>query len=688
MNSALRVATACALILLPGVALAEEGRPIDAATGEDAFDLGQIVVQASAPKDAMVGDSSIGHAAIEAFDRNTLDDAASLIPGVSASNSGGARNERLLYVRGFDRFQVPLSIDGIRVYLPADNRLDYGRFLTQDIAEIQVAKGYVSVLDGPGAMGGAVNLVTMKPTRKLEAEARTTLDLDRSGDYAGYTAFTLLGTKQDAWYAQASFARNFTDHWDLPGGFVSTASEGGGERDFSRSEDWRLNAKIGFTPNATDEYSLSYTRQEGSKNAPLSTVDPANIQRNWTWPWWNIDSIYFLSRTAIGPSATLKTRLYRNGFDNLLSAYDDASQTTQTKRRAFNSYYEDVAWGGSAQLDIAASAADSLGLALHFRRDQHVEFQQSFPSGDTEPPQHNEEDTWSLAAENGLALSVNVSFTAGVSYDWRNLRRAEEYGTPPGGGPDQIFSYPIKDSDAWNAQARLEYRSGGDMRLYASVSSRARFPTIFERFSSRFGGAVSNPDLKVERATNLEIGGETRSGAFRVSGAVFYSHLTDVIVAFPFIYQGQAVTQSRNLGSGNYYGVEISVDGQIRPGLTVGVNYTWVHRDLRDPTNSAFEPTGVPDSKAFFYADWRPVPRLRILPSFDVASDRWTVNTAGTAYFRTGSYAQANLTAEYDVTERLTLGAGVKNAFDELYVLTDGFPEPGRRFFLTASWKN
>lgn len=43
-------------------------------------------------------------------------------------------------MRGFDRFQVPLSIDGVRVYLPADNRIDYGRFLTPDVAEVQVAK--------------------------------------------------------------------------------------------------------------------------------------------------------------------------------------------------------------------------------------------------------------------------------------------------------------------------------------------------------------------------------------------------------------------------------------------------------------------------------------------------------------------------------------------------------------------
>ena len=61
-------------------------------------------------------------------------------------------------------------VDGVRIYLPADNRLDFARFLTADIAEVQIQKGYASVLDGPGAMGGAINLVTRKPTKAFETE--------------------------------------------------------------------------------------------------------------------------------------------------------------------------------------------------------------------------------------------------------------------------------------------------------------------------------------------------------------------------------------------------------------------------------------------------------------------------------------------------------------------------------------
>ncbi len=689
-----RAAVAMTAGLLAPMAAFAQAAERDAASAEsenDAFALGQIIVTGQRADGVAISGSTLGKEAIYTFNRNTLDEAVSLMPGVSASNSGGSRNERLIFVRGFDRFQVPLSIDGIRVYLPADNRLDYGRFLTPDIAEVQVAKGYASVLDGPGAMGGAVNLVTRTPSEPLEAEARGTLNLGNDAEYTGYNVFALLGSRHDKWYAQASFARNFQDHWDMADGYTpaSGSAEDGGERDFSRSEDWRLNAKIGFTPNATDEYSLSYTRQEGSKNAPLHVTDPTATQRNWTWPYWNIDSIYFLSRTALGDRATLKTRFYRNGFDNLLSAFDDATQTTQTKGRAFNSYYADTAWGGSAQLDVTISSADRLSVAAHYRRDKHVEWQQGFPGGETEPRQASIESTYSVAAENRLEISPSLALTAGASFDWRDIKQAEDYAN------GAFVEYPLHNGSAFNAQGQLTWAPERDTSLHASVSSRARFPSLFERFSSRFGGAVSNPNLKAERATSYEIGGSHDFGAIRAEGAAFYSHLNDVIVSFPFIYTtctpatppvctDNAVTQSRNLGSGNYYGAELALTARLGTMLSLGGNYTYTHRDLKDPSNAAFEPTGVPTHKAFLWADWSPLADLHILPNADIASARWTVNTAGTLYYRTGSYALANLTVNYELTDGIEIGVGARNLFDAYYALTDGFPEPGRSVFASA----
>lgn len=692
-----------------------QGAP-DATGDSDRFSLGQIIVTAPRTSGIEIDGSTLSSDAIYSFNRTSLDDAVNLMPGVSAGNSGGTRNERLVFVRGFDRFQVPLSIDGIRVYLPADNRLDYGRFLTTDIAEVQVAKGYASVLDGPGAMGGAINLVTSKPTKALDIDLRGQVSFDNDMDYAGYTTSAKVGTRHDLWYAQASYARSFTDHWDLPNGFTPRVPtlEDGGARDFSRAEDWRVNAKFGFTPNATDEYALSYTHQEGSKGAPLHISDTVTTARFWDWPSWDITSVYFLSTTALGDRAVLKTRAYYNQFDSMLRSFNDRTQTTQSRPYAFDSPYEDKAWGGSAQLDFTATDADTLRLAFHYRHDEHVEYQTSFSTAGvatTEPKQTQSEATYSIALENELALSPTLRFTLGGSYDWRNLERAEEYGAPLGtsGTPSIIYNYPRRDADTWNAQGRFDWQASDALSLHASLSSRARFPTIFERFSQRFNTAIPNPDLKAERATNAEIGGSWNQGSIRLEGALFYSWVRDAIFSVPtpaypctasttppaVPTTGCALTnlsQSRNVGKGEYYGIELSASATLLPGLDAGINYTGIKRDLTDPSNARFRPTGVPTHKGFAYLDWAPVERLHIVPSVDLASNRWTLFTATPAsqparYYRTGAYVNASLRVDLALTDQIDLGIGGRNLFDDYYTLTDGFPEPGRTVYASVRFR-
>lgn len=99
----------------------------------------------------LIGGSTITNEAMWTFNKNSLRDAVNLAPGVTSHSTGGRRNEGDIFVRGFDRQRVPLSIDGVRIYLLADNRIDMNRFLTPDLTEIQIQKGYVSVLNGPAA---------------------------------------------------------------------------------------------------------------------------------------------------------------------------------------------------------------------------------------------------------------------------------------------------------------------------------------------------------------------------------------------------------------------------------------------------------------------------------------------------------------------------------------------------------
>ena len=252
-----------------------------AQAGTAPFTLGEIVYVLGKDRGSPgIGGSEITREQLQTFERTTLDQAINLVPGVNSNqDSNGRRNEADIFVRGFGRQQVPLLVDGVRIYLPADNRLDFGRFLTADVAAIQIQKGYASVLDGPGGMGGTINLVTVKPTKSLEAEGGVSAG---GRDVEGWNAFAIVGSKQQQYYFHGSVAVSDRDSWSLSGNYQPTANslQPRGERGGSATQDWRANVKFGFTPNATNEYVFNYTKQSGEKGAPLNVYNNPPVPGN------------------------------------------------------------------------------------------------------------------------------------------------------------------------------------------------------------------------------------------------------------------------------------------------------------------------------------------------------------------------------------------------------------------------
>jgi iron complex outermembrane receptor protein len=665
------------------------------------------------------GGSTISGKQNETFGKTSLDKSVDLAPGVISSNMGNQRNEQNIYIHGFDRWQAPLSIDGIRVYLPADNRLDFARFLTPDVSEVQIAKGYVSVLDGPGGMGGAINLVSRKPTKPIEAEVRTSFEFGRDGAYEGPLTYGLIGTKQDQYYLQASGTWRYLRGWELPGSYTSTVNENGGLRDHSSTRDWNINLKAGWTPNASDEYSLNFNKQEGSKGAPYN-VDPNATNRYWTWPTWNVQTLSAATKTAIGNESYVATKLYWEKFDNSINMYDDAAQTQMYSTSAEYSYYADWAAGGSIEAGHDFGKSDTLKGAFFYRRDNHSEWNQYFvdqyglngattltsstcPTTKTtnvpcffEPKQHDVEDTYSAALENTYHVTKQIDLVQGISYDWRHLLEANDYSlgsyTNKTYYPSSWVYYPLADSHAVNWQGAAIWRYSDTAKLYANISDRTRFPTIFERFSSRFGSAASNPSLNPERAVNYQIGW---TNAFaeksQVSVDVYYATVKDLIQSVttsatytdPITKKVSNISQSQNVGDGYRYGIDIAADYALLDNLTIGGNFSYIHNVITNPSDANYKQSGIPELKSLLYASWKPISTVTLTPSFEVASQRWTSSTinGATTYFETGAYALVNLSAEWRVQQNVTLNAGVRNIFDRAYTPAWGYPDPGRSFF-------
>jgi iron complex outermembrane receptor protein len=217
---------------------------------------------------------------------------------------------------------------------------------------------------------------------------------------------------------------------------------------------------------------------------------------------------------------------------------------------------------------------------------------------------------------------------------------------------------------------------------------------LFERFSTRFGAAIPNPDVGPERALHFEIGAVVALASnIQIEGALFYSDLEEALIQIPVALGGVfgTVNQTRNVAEGEYYGGEVAIAAGLADTLTLAGNYTYIERDLTDPTNPAFHPLGVPTHKLLLYVDWRFAPSFTLTPSIEAASDRWTVTSSSLIspprFYETGAYALVNFVLAWNISERADVLLGGRNLFDEDYQLVDGFPEEGRNFYVSLRYR-
>jgi iron complex outermembrane receptor protein len=669
--------TRCLLALFWGVGctaqqvVAESRQPSSA---KNVFTLGQITVTETDEDEAPLATSTLSSEEMWDFDKDGLADALNLIPGVSTTAGAGNRNEAVISVRGFDRWQVPLLLDGIRLYLPADNRIDYDRFLTPDLAQIQVSKGYVSVLNGPDGMGGAINLVTRKPLKPFEGELRSSVAFSNEGDYNGNTSYASMGSRQELFYLQASVQQRDSRSWYLSDDFSATPVQAKGQRINTAKKDWRGNLKAALTPNDSDEYSLNFVKQDGEKHGAGSVYGTSPVS-TWDWPKWDTWSLYWLSHSQLGEESYVKTRAYYNKFENDLVAYTNATLSAQN----WTSYYDDTAVGASVELGTDLIPRHTLKTALHWRRDEHNEWQLTHASNFVEPKQKTTEDVYSVAVEDTLHLTPQWDLVTGFSRDVRRARKAQEYAS------DLLFDQPQSNSWASNYQAALLYHYRENGKLHFSVSERTRFPTMFERFSSRFGGALSNPWLEPERALNLELGiADQILPGLEGSAALFHSKVEDAIESVSVVYNGDTYSQSQNVGEATFQGAELSFTLTVSARLEIGGHYSYVSTDVDDPNDPTARLTTTPRHSGFLYTQWRPLEKLSVIPSLELRDDRWSSNAQGNGYVRTGGYELMGLKLEYELWPNWQISVTGRNLMDKNYAVVDGYPQEGRNFVLAT----
>jgi iron complex outermembrane receptor protein len=374
------------------------------------FVLGEIEVIGKAEETENAAVSSVFDEEMKLFTRDDIADAANLLPGVTLSYAG-ARNEQTLHVRGFDIKHVPIFLDGIPIYVPYDGYPDLGRFITFDLSELLISKGFTSVLYGPNTMGGALNMVSKRPDKLFETNGGAGIS---SGDT--YQVYGNFGTNQNKYYVQGGASYIDSRYFRLSDDFSPVKTEDGGKRENSYTRDKKVNFKIAYTPSDGNEYAFSYINQQGKKGTPVyAGTDTSVTARYWQWPYWDKESYYVTSRTALGTESYFKTRLFYDNFENSLYSFDDDTYSTISKKYAFRSAYDDYSAGGSLEGGTDLFARNMIKVAVHFKKDVHRE------DNEGHPIQTFKDEIFSLGIEDTIDLSTDFYVIAGADYDFLKI---------------------------------------------------------------------------------------------------------------------------------------------------------------------------------------------------------------------------------------------------------------------------
>ena len=699
---------AAALLLCSSVAYADEAvQQTEETTAQttknsNVFTLGTVVVSASMPQTSELFESYISKETIDLLEAKDVGEALQYTPGVfydspiASGNSG--RFESGVTVRGYGLRYVPIYVDGIPVYIPYDGYSDMGRFSTADISSIQVAKGYSSVMYGHNTMGGAVNIVTMKPRSKFDFSGVI-------GGGSGNTQETSVnvGTLQENWYLQAGFSDRTRKYTRLAEKYEGIDAEGqmvNSDKYLYNVKDRRANVKVGWTPNATDEYVLSYSKQE-AKKYPGHKGQKGFIPTTWKWPKWDRETISFVSTTwLMDDKVYIKPRIYYDTYKNTLTGWRGDPK---------GSHYDDKAFGASVEVGTTVISNHLVKMMLSYKDETHKSFD-TFPNSSLHMPDSDSKATqkfYSIALEDTITFNEQWEAQLGIVYTKRTAS-ASDIGINT---QHLLNTYPAANSmlapsyNSTDFQAALFYKPTDLDTFRFTIGKKTRFPSFKESYSNYAGGSekkcpkgqtgckagefvpsitLQNPGLKPESALNIELGyNGTPIDGLTMDAALFYSQSKDAIDRSDFDFNsfpGYAIRQSINLpGKVERKGIELGLDYELSPYLQLGAGYTYM--TVKNKDHKEIKIKDMPKHFGYLYASIKPVDWIAITPSMTGRSSSYA-NMEGTAKNKAYQIYDLKVSVMPPQWKGVTFNAGVDNIFNKNYAsFNNDYSSPGRSFY-------
>jgi iron complex outermembrane recepter protein len=472
-----------------------------------------------------------------------LGEALEISGNVGKVRKGGIAND--IVIRGYQRDNINVLIDGARIHGACPNRMDPPSFHLDyaEVERVELRKGPYDVSNA-GSLGGMVDVKTRGAGPGTHGEFNL-----GAASFGSYEGSALLSHGTDRFDILAGGAYKTSDPYESGDGrkiteldYPTPANRYRPEETGGTAYDIKTGwAKAGWNPSEVQRIELSYTGQWAD---------------DVLYPYLFMDALYDDTHRlnlrhetrGVGPFSRTLLQAYWNDVDHDMRDERRCSSSINPavcgpkfdRGYSMKTYAEARNYGAKAEGVIGTGTETAIGVDVYNRWWDAVTTRVTNRAAQTFGDNASLPDITIVDVgayvEHRRPLGKNVRLTAGARIDWASsdagIDRSAFYGTfYPG-----LTAADLDQDDVMvSGNIQLDRDLGEGMSLFLGLGRGVRLPDPQERYfalenTPTAKGAAGDPRLDPVVNHEADIGLKYSSGRVLAKAQVFYSDLTDFIV--------------------------------------------------------------------------------------------------------------------------------------------------------------
>lgn len=601
-------------------------------------------------------------------------------PSVSLVRRSGISND--IIVRGQKKDNINVTIDGAKVYGACPNRMDppISHIVTNNVDSIEINEGPYNVEDF-GVLSGDVKIHTVKPSKELSGEVGVNAGswgykkayINVSGGTNTVRVMVSASTETGKQYKDGN-GNTFAEQQDV---YIAENLTG------DMTHDNKLKS-LAYLPQYSDMD--AFTKKTFStklfwdiaENHELQLGYTANRSDNILYPNTPMDAEYddsdiftlkYIAKNLGVYSKKLTLDLYRSEVDHPMSNRYRVSSGTTLKTHHLTTEVQGAKLKNEFNL---GDHALTIGLDYSLRNWDGKMLPMNMPT-----IQDADTKNTALFMSDKLTIGEWV-LDLGARYDYTETST-------------ERATMHDNDYSALNGYLLAAYQADKKTKYFAGIGSSTRVPDPRELYYVMGSTIYGDPDLKIVRNNEIDLGVEYSNGNTKVKAKAFYSNLQD------FIVYNAGVKKFENVDA-SIWGLEFSGTYVVSDSLYVdyGVAY---QRGKKEHPLTGQTSTNLPEI---------PPVKLNLAANYDyddslsfkaevIAAGEWNDVDTDNGEQPLDAYAVLNLKATKTFAQGFELALGVDNVFDATYAVSNTYAdltlitggdevmlmnEPGRYFYL------